>query len=305
MAVSVPPVLVLAALRRSKDEAAVFNSAATDKDVPMRFAGLLGECRGNCQHRSASFGQGTIERGKPQVVTYRKAKSAPQQVRKHSLSPGAVVARLAIAFAVRKIDVEHMNLVITRRNIALRIDKERPIGRPLGRKTNRQRADMNVDAKLARQFTQPCERGIRLFGDDCAEEMFAFGRQDVRHFRSEHVLGSGRLCLADETHGVVDVGGRLEARPHLNHCGLEGASAHGDASPPASMGSTLPARSSACSSSLPPTCTVPIKICGTVIRPFARWIISSRCSQSRPMSISLKVTPLRVSKALAALQKGQ
>src|SRR5262245_62183557 len=32
MAVSVPPVLVLAALRRSKDEAAVFNGAATDKD---------------------------------------------------------------------------------------------------------------------------------------------------------------------------------------------------------------------------------------------------------------------------------
>src|SRR5215475_6510552 len=121
MAVSVPPVLVLAALRRSKDEAAVFNGAATDKDVPMRFTGLFGECRGDRQHRSASFGQGTIKRGKPQVVTYRKAKSAPRQVREDSLFAGAVVARLAITFAVREIDVEHVNLVITRRNIALRV----------------------------------------------------------------------------------------------------------------------------------------------------------------------------------------
>src|SRR4029450_8325659 len=154
MAISVPVVLMLAGLRRSKDEAAIFNGAATDKDVPMRFTSLLGECRVNRQHRSACFGQRTIERGKPQIVTYCKAKSAPRQVREHSLFARAVVARLAIAFAVRKIDVEHVNLVITRRNIALRIDKERAIGRALGRKTDRQRAYMNVDAKLTRQFAQ-------------------------------------------------------------------------------------------------------------------------------------------------------
>src|SRR5215510_1435296 len=150
MAISVPPVLVLAPLRRSKDETAVLNGAATDKDVPMRFAGLLGECGGNRHHRSASFGQCTIERGKPQIVTYRQAKSAQGQVRKDGLFARAIVARLAIAFAVRKIDVKHVNLVVTCRNVALRIDKERAIGRPFGRQTDRQRADVNVDAKLAR-----------------------------------------------------------------------------------------------------------------------------------------------------------
>ncbi len=35
---------------------------------------------------------------------------------------------------------------------------------------------------------------------------------------------------------------------------------------PASSGSSLPARSSACSSSQPPTCRSPMKICGTVMR---------------------------------------
>jgi hypothetical protein len=84
-----------------------------------------------------------------------------------------------------------VNLVITRRNIALWIEKERAIGRALGRKSDRQRANMNVDAKPARQFAQGCERGIRLFGDNCTEKLFAFGCQNVRHFRSEHVLGSG------------------------------------------------------------------------------------------------------------------
>src|SRR5262245_12259199 len=157
MAESVPPILVLAALRRSKDETAVFNGAATDKDVPMRFTGLFGECRGDRQHRSASFGQGTIKRGKPQVVTYRKAKSAPRQVSEDSLFAAGALARPAIPFVVREIEVEHVNLVITRRNIARRVDKERPLGCPFGRKTARQRADMNIDAKLARQFAQRCE----------------------------------------------------------------------------------------------------------------------------------------------------
>ena len=56
---------------------------------------------------------------------------------------------------------------------------------------------------------------------------------------------------------------------------------------PASSGSSLPARSSACSSSQPPTWVSPMKICGTVMPPLARSIISSRRSRS-PLDVDLR-----------------
>src|SRR5262245_22864446 len=163
-----------------------------------------------------------------------------------------------------------MDLVVTRGNVALRIDQKRTIGRPVVGNLDRQRADMNKNAKSARELAQSRKRGVRLFIDDCREKLLACSGQDVRHFGRQYIGGTRRFRFPDEPHSVVEVDGWLEARAHLNHAGLKGAGAHGDASPPANSGSSLPARSSACSSSLPPTCNAPMKICGTVICPLAR-----------------------------------
>src|SRR5664279_5303750 len=161
---------------------------------------------------------------------------------------------------------------------------------------------MNVNLELARQLAQSGERGVGVFLHDGSEKPLALDLHDVGHFRRQHVFGAGRLRLADHARGVVDIGGGRKPRAHLDHRGFEGGGGHAEALSPASKGSSLPASSSACSSSLPPTCTLPIKICGTVMPPFARSIISSRRSQSRPRSISVNSAPLRFSKALAAWQ---
>ena len=50
MAEGFAPVLVLAALRGGEHKATVLDGARAHQHVPMRFAGLLGEGRGNRQH---------------------------------------------------------------------------------------------------------------------------------------------------------------------------------------------------------------------------------------------------------------
>src|SRR6185437_2218985 len=160
---------------------------------------------------------------------------------------------------------------------------------------------MNGNAQLARQFAEGRERRVGCLVYDGSEQPLAFDLHDVGHFRRLHVFGACRLCFADEPHGGFDIGGGREPRAHLDHRGLEGG-AHAAVPSPARRGSSLPARSSACSSSLPPTWVAPMKICGTVICPSARLIMASRPSQSPLTSISVKAAPFRFSRALAAWQ---
>src|SRR6185312_12537808 len=146
---------------------------------------------------------------------------------------------------------------------------------------------MNMDPKLARKLTQRRKRGIQLLFDDCGKQLLALCGENVGHLGRENIVGTRRFRFTDKTNGGIDIRAGIKTRAHLDHRRLECAGAHGAALPPASNGSSLPSRSSACSSSLPPTWTVPMKICGTVMRPFALRTISSRRSQSRLTSISL------------------
>src|ERR1017187_5282451 len=132
---------------------------------------------------------------------------------------------------------------------------------------------MEVNSELARQLAQGRQRGVGAFLPDVGESPLALDLHDVGHFRRQHVIGAGRLRLADHAYGGIDIGGGRQARTHLDHRGLEGYGGPAEALSPASRGSSLPASSSARSSSLPPTCTLPLKICGTVMPPFARSII--------------------------------
>src|SRR5665213_144394 len=202
-----------------------------------------------------------------------------------------------------KIDIEHMDLVVTCGDVALRIDQEAAVCGLLGRDFERQRTDMNEDAVVARQFAEGGERGVDIFFLDGGKQPLALDFHDVGHFGRLHIVGAGGLRFADQARRLVEIGRRIEPRAHLNHRGFEsrGRAAHVDCPSPAKSGSSLPARSIACRSSQPPTWTLPIKICGTVIAFGARFNMACR-SALPDTSISLKSTPLRFSKALAAWQ---
>src|SRR3974390_1068578 len=131
--------------------------------------------------------------------------------------------------------------------------------------------------------------------------MLALGGEHVGHLRRLHVASTVYLGLLDQPRSRVHVRGRREASTHLDHRRLEprGTLGHGAAPSAASSGSSLPSCSSAWRSSQPPTWVAPMKICGTVMRPFARSTISLLRSQSRPTSNSVNSTPLRFNRALA------
>src|SRR5271154_5595171 len=123
--------------------------------------------------------------------------------------------------------------------------------------------------------------------------MFAFGLGLVESKRApglDHVADFGRhdeiralvARAADKIGRRGDIGLDLRAGGQLHTGGLENL-AH---APRPSSASSLPARSSAASSSEPPTCLPSMKICGTVWRPPERATISSRLAVSAMTSIS-------------------
>src|ERR1044071_3382069 len=117
----IPAILVSSTLGRRKYKAAVFNSAAANEHMPMRFAGLLRKCRRDRQHGCAGFGERAVECRETQVITNGQAESAPRQVGQDRQLTRPVIARLAIALTAREVHVEHMDLVVPREDVALRI----------------------------------------------------------------------------------------------------------------------------------------------------------------------------------------
>src|SRR5262249_36620547 len=130
---------------------------------------------------------------------------------------------------------------------------------------------------------------------------------DVGHLGREHVISPAVLGLADHPGEGCEIAGRLAPRTHGDQADAEsrlsGCGAHAvSSSRAASRASSRPAASSACRSSLPPTWVLPMKICGTVVRPLARSIIAVR-SSGRPVTlISVNATPLWPSRVFAAWQ---
>src|ERR1700740_3571447 len=106
MAEGLARVLVQAALRRREHEATVLDRARADERVPVRLAGLPGECRRYGEERGSGLGGGPIERRESQIVTDGKPQPAPRQIGEHRAIAGAERARLPIALAVREIDIE-------------------------------------------------------------------------------------------------------------------------------------------------------------------------------------------------------
>src|SRR5262249_15141007 len=124
----------------------------------------------------------------------------------------------------------------------------------------------------------------------------------------QHVIGAAVLGLLDQPGGGVEIVGGPACGSHRDQAEPEGRcpagwGAHAEASwSTASSASSRPAASSAYRSSQPPTCVAPTKICGTVVRPLARSIISMRRSGLPVMSISVKETPFRLSNSFADRQ---
>ena len=215
-------VLVVAALRGRDHERAVLDRARAHQHVPVRLAGLPRERGGDREERRARFGERAIERRKAQVVADRHAEPAPRQVGDHREIARAIAARLAIALAAFQVDVEHVDLVVARDDLAAPVDQEAAVHRLVGRGLHGERADMDVDAERARKLAERRQRGVVLLRHDLGEQALARALQDVGHLGRLHVVGAAFLRLADHLHGRVHVVGRRAPRAHLDQADAEG-----------------------------------------------------------------------------------
>ena len=90
----------------------------------MRVAGLARERRRHGEERRPGFRERAIERGKPHVVAHRQPEPAPRQLGHHGKLARPVGARLPIALAIGEINVEHVDLVVARGDVAFAVDQE-------------------------------------------------------------------------------------------------------------------------------------------------------------------------------------
>src|SRR5947209_8547463 len=153
---------------------------------------------------------------------------------------------------------------------------------------------MDPDAGARGGITHGGEHLILGLGTELGGAPLPVAVEETAHLRREQhrrPAGGRRLDGGDEIPRILR---RVDAGPRL----VERDPAH----PPASIGSSRPARSSSTRSSEPPTWRPSMKICGTVWRPFDRSIISSRLPGIELISYSSYSTPLSPSSALARAQ---
>ena len=203
--------LVLAALGGGEHEAAVLDRARAHQHVPMGLAGLFGEGGGDRQERGAGLGQRAIERREAQIVANRQAEPAPRQVGDDGELAGTVGVGFAIALATGEIDIEHVDLVVARGDVALAIDQEGAVCRLLRRRLDGKRAEMDVDRKPSRDLAQSRQSRILLFAEDFREQALALVLEHVGHFRRLHVIGATALGFVDAGQHSGEIGLRLQA----------------------------------------------------------------------------------------------
>src|SRR6185369_2667754 len=148
---------------------------------------------------------------------------------------------------------------------------------------------------FARGLAAGGEDRVLFLAGNIGRGALAVSVEKTRHFRREQHRCSAPRRLFDLVHQRCGIGPRVDAGVRLEER---------DAGHPNSS-SRPPARSSANRSSHPPIWRSPMKICGTVIRPFARWIIVSFSGPPKSTTISLYSTPLVSRRCFARQQYPQ
>ena len=69
-----------------------------------------------------------MQGGKAQIIADRQAQRTPRQISENGARARLIVDAFAVDLAIAEIDIEHMDLVVSRRNAPVRRDEVRAIG---------------------------------------------------------------------------------------------------------------------------------------------------------------------------------
>src|SRR6266852_776442 len=110
--------------------------------MPVGLAGLLGERRRDRQKHASRLSESTVKGRKAQIIADRETKPAPGKLGRYGVLAGCVTARFPVALAVGEVDVEHVDFVVTRRDLTLRVDEKAAVHGAIRRNLEGERPDM-------------------------------------------------------------------------------------------------------------------------------------------------------------------
>ena len=237
----------------------------------MRLAGRNGEGGGDGDHNRPRLGQGAVQLGEADVVADGQAEPAPGRVGHDRAVARTHRGALAPALACRQIDVIDMQLVIGRDDGPRMVDQQGAVGGAivaLMPRADDGRADQQPDTQLPGQGAQVSDNLVPILRRQNGVADSAVLDQEIGRLWGQDQLRPARRRVADQG---------LDMREGRRRRGRGAGLDQGDGErghQALSNASSSPRRSSACRSSEPPICFPPMKICGKVIRPPDRWIIS-------------------------------
>ena len=222
VAVGLPAALVLAGLRRGKDEAAVLDGAGAHQHMPVRRAGLARERGRDGQEIRAGLGQRAIEVGKAQIVADGQAQRTPGQLGQHAgvCRPGSSWTR----DSSRRPAVRTSNMWILSKRAStspLGRDQQRAVGDLAVAEQDGHRADVQPDAELAREAAEVGDRRIALLGPDSGEQARPLGLHQRGDLGGLHVLRALPGRLADRARWRRPGSSPRCARAHLHEADAE------------------------------------------------------------------------------------
>jgi hypothetical protein len=287
-------VFVPADLSCGDDVKAGFNRPRAKQSVPMRLSRGHGEGRWHRDHVRVRLGDAREQHRKPKVIADGEAELPYRRaVDDHRPFAGAIDRRLAPALAGRKVDVEQMDLVVARLDPAGAVDHEAAVGDLAVPGQHREGPEVNPDVVLARGLAAGGEDAVLVLLAQITGGALRIAVEQARHLGREQHGRTAARRLADRGYQAFAVGRWVDPRVRLE----DGNFGHW-----ANRSSSLPSRSSAMRSSQPPMCRPAMKICGTVVRPLARWIMCWRTSPPKSTAISAYSTPFSSSRCLARQQ---
>ena len=152
---------------------------------------------------------------------------APGQLGQHAGVAGLVVLGLAVALAARQLDVEHVDLVEARLDVAVaaRTGSERLAILPLPSSTAIEPMCSQMPSSRA-SAREVGDRRIALLGADGGEQALALHLHQRGDLGRLHVLRALPGRLANERAGVAQILLHVAARAHLHEADAEGAALH-------------------------------------------------------------------------------
>ncbi|CAM2144754.1 hypothetical protein PT2222_160149 [Paraburkholderia tropica] len=209
-------VLVRAALRRGEHVALVLGRAGAQQDLPVRAARGVRERRRHDHQRAAvRAAHAAVQLGKAQIVADRQAHAAERRIEGLHLGAGPDGARLVERFGAF-LEVEQVNLVVTRALRAARVEHERGVEHAgfLGRFQRQRAADDPYAVALRGIGEKTLDRAVAVgFAD--RELVGVLVAHEAEVLRQQHELRALRGGVGDQAFGFGEIARRIGRADHL------------------------------------------------------------------------------------------